>query len=218
MYVKPKKARERLGVTNATLRAWADKGYIQAIRVHEGGDRLYNVDEFMSRGSAEKTIEKKNYIYCRVSSSKQKEDLSRQIEYLKKIYPSYTVIKDIGSGINFKRKGLNNLLAKTMQGLVGTVVVAHRDRLCRIAWEHFSWLFQFHGVHLVVEDKQEYSPESELSDDLMSIVHVFSARHYGMRRNYTTRSGAENTFKHIEQERKNETHKTRQENPTTHID
>jgi predicted site-specific integrase-resolvase len=70
-------------------------------------------------------------------------------------------------------------------------VVAHKDRLCRIAWQHFVWLFKFYGVNLIVEDNQEYSPESEFNDDLMSIIHVFSSRHYGLRRKYTARKPKE---------------------------
>jgi len=94
-----------------------------------------------------------------------------------------------------------------MQNNVEQVVVAHRDRLCRIAWEHFKWLFEFHGVDLIVEDQQECSPESEFTDDLFSIIHVFSARHCSLRRNYTTQPVKEKEIERDEKKRNDELHK-----------
>ncbi|MGL5936439.1 MAG: IS607 family transposase, partial [Cetobacterium sp.] len=187
IYVKAKEAKRRLNVSDVTLREWATTGQIEFIRVSDGGNRLYNVDKFIETRSniPDTPPEKKSYIYCRVSSSSQKEDLGRQVTYLQERYPTHEVIKDIGSGINFKRKGLNKILVNAMQGDVKEVVVAHRDRICRIAFDHFDWLFKQYGVNLIVENKQEYSPESEFNEDLFSIIHVFSARHYGLRRKYT---------------------------------
>jgi predicted site-specific integrase-resolvase len=199
VYVKSKEARKRLGVTDATLRKWASEGKLKYIRVEDDGNRLYDIDSFIEE--REKEIQaKEKYIYCRVSSYSQKEDLERQIKFLEEKYPEHKVIQDIGSGINFKRKGLNKILVRTFEGLVSEVVVAHKDRLCRIAWDHFEWLFKFYGVDIIVEDKQEYSPESEFSDDLFSIIHVFSARHYGLRRKYTSRK-----VKEVEDEKIEET-------------
>lgn len=187
MYVKTKDAKKQLGITDATLRHWADSGKIKHTRV-PGGIRLYDVEEFLSRQvPVQDKPSKKQYIYCRVSSYKQREDLQRQIKYLQDKYPDHEVIQDIASGINFKRKGLNKILADSMSGIVQEVVVAHRDRMCRIAWEHFNWLFKYCGVNVIVEDTQEHSPESEFSDDLLSIIHVFSSRHYGIRRKYTSK-------------------------------
>jgi predicted site-specific integrase-resolvase len=191
IYVKAKEARKRLGVTDVTLREWATSGRINFIRVSETGSRLYDIETFIKDREKDSKEEKRSYLYCRVSSSAQKEDLERQVNFLKEKYPNHEVVKDIASGINFKRKGLNKILALSIKGLVKEVVVAHRDRLCRIAWEHFDWLFKQYGVNLIIEDKQEYSPEAEFSEDLFSIIHVFSARHYGLRRNYTTKKSTE---------------------------
>ena len=77
---------------------------------------------------------KQNYIYTRVSSKKQSDDLSRQIEFIKNKrseYSSYISISDIASGINFKRKGLSTILDASLQGTIGEIIIAHRDRLCR---------------------------------------------------------------------------------------
>jgi len=76
---------------------------------------------------------------------------------------------------------------EAIKGNVTEIVVAHKDRLCRIAWDHFEWLFLKFGVNIIVDDREEHSPESELADDLFSIIHVFSCRHYGCRRKYTIR-------------------------------
>ena len=183
-YVKSKIACKELGVSDATLRNWAKQGRIKFIRNGERSCRLYDIESIQPEMLTVATVEteKKKYIYCRVSSGKQKEDLQRQIKYLKTIYPDHYVVKDIASGINFERKALTKLLDESLRGMVSEIVVANRDRLCRIAWKHFEWLFQRLGVNLVVEDQQDLNPEEELKDDLMSIVHVFSCRHYGQRR------------------------------------
>jgi len=187
IYVKAKEAKKELNVTSATLRGWGNSGKINFIRAADGSNRLYDVEGFIKSRTGKEEPTKQCYSYCRVSSSSQKEDLERQVNYLKEKYPNHEVIKDIASGINFKRKGLNKILVNTMQGLVSEIVVAHRDRLCRIAYDHFEWLFNHYGTNIVIEDKQEYSPEVEFNEDLFSIIHVFSARHYGLRRKYTTK-------------------------------
>lgn len=193
MYVRANKAREKLGVADITLRRWADSGKIKYTRVGKG-NRLYNIQEFIERqekernGVREYDPDKKNFLYCRVSCNKQKQDLERQIAYLQEKYPDHEVVKDIASGINFKRKGFNKMLVEVMSGNVNEVVVTHRDRLCRIAWEHFAWLFNHHGTNLVVEDEQEFSPEGELKNDLLSIIHIFSSGHNGLRRKGNRRS------------------------------
>jgi len=119
-----------------------------------------------------------------VSSAKQKDDLERQIASLRESHPEHEVVKDIGSGINFKRKGLRSLLERSLEGGLDEVVVAHRDRLCRFAFDLIEWLFTKHGTKLVVLDQDVASPESEseFTEDLLSIVHVFSCRYNGLRR------------------------------------
>lgn len=188
-YVKAKFAREKFGVTNDTLRKWADTGMLRTIR-GPGGHRLYNL-ESLARENEQHTKEDsqsgRKIIYCRVSSYKQKDDLERQIAYLQEKYPKHEVVKDVASGINFKRKNLQKILDEAIKGDISEIVVAHRDRMCRIAWDHFEWLFTRLGVNIIVDDTEKYNPESELTDDLFSIIHVFSSRHYGQRRKYTTK-------------------------------
>ena len=174
-YVSRKKALQYFGVSPNTLKSWADTGKID-FRVSKGGKRYYNI------GDREQTSTGKKIIYARVSSSKQRDDLERQVNYLLEKYPGYEVIKDIGSGINFKRKGLLTILQEGKRGNIQEVVIASRDRLCRFAFELFEWIFGEYNIKLTIHFNEDQSPEQELSDDLMSIVQVFCCKRNGKRR------------------------------------
>ena len=126
---------------------------------------------------------KRNICYCRVSTSSQKEDLERQIEYFRCKYPDYEIIKDIGSGLNFKRKGFNTILDTAFKGDIGEVVVTHKDRLCRFGFELVLRIIESTNGKILVLDKEETSPEKELVNDILSIITVFSSRLYGFRSN-----------------------------------
>ena len=133
-------------------------------------------------GESQNHKEKKNFIYARVSSPKQSEDLERQISDLQTSYPGFQVLSDTGSGINFKRKGFKRLLQEIMYGNVGKVVVSYRDRLCRIAFDLLEFICDQHQTELLVHNKdKDGSDEKELLEDLMAITHVFSSRLYGKR-------------------------------------
>jgi predicted site-specific integrase-resolvase len=97
-------------------------------------------------------------------------------------YPNFTIIKDFGSGLNFKRKGLLKLLQGAIEGDFQTIVVSHRDRLTRFGFDIFQWLFDYYRVKLVVLDPNIGSKEQELCKDLLSVIHVFSCRANGARR------------------------------------
>ena len=176
-----------LGVHPNTLRRWEADGIIECIRI-DGGYRLFNISKFKrdqkkkNHNESQDNKEKKDFIYARVSSSKQPEDLNRQIRDLETSYPGFQVLSDTGSGINFKRKGLKRLLQEIMRGNVRTVVVSYRDRLCRIAFELLEFVCDQHQTELLVHNKdKEGSDEKELLEDLMAITHVFSSRLYGKR-------------------------------------
>jgi putative resolvase len=159
-----------------------------------GGKRLYNIeqtrrmfdgviDNNTNSTNDNETQEKKCYCYCRVSSSKQEEDLKRQVEDCKQDYPGYEIIQDIGSGLNYKRKGLQTLLERVNQGMVQKVVVRHRDRLCRFGFELLEFIFQQKGVQLLVHSKGNDMEDDtqELADDLIAITNFFVARANGKR-------------------------------------
>ncbi len=175
-YISARKASELLDYTPDHLRKLANEGKIEYIRTG-GGHRRYDVEGYIkSKSQSIATV-----CYCRVSSTKQRDDLERQVEYMRRIYPSAEVIRDIGSGINFKRKGLRTLLERLMQGDKLQVVIAHRDRLARFGIELIQYLIEQNGGELVVLDQTEHSPQEELTQDLLAILHVFSSRMHGLR-------------------------------------
>ena len=141
----------------------------------------------MDGENACKEQEKKaRIIYARVSSSHQKKagDLQRQIDDLKQTYPGYEVISDVGSGLNYKRRGFKTILERVNKGLVEEVVVRHKDRLCRYGLELVEWILEKAGTRLVVlSQSAEQTPDAtrELADDLLAITTVFVARHNGQR-------------------------------------
>jgi len=96
-------------------------------------------------------------------------------------FPEAEVIKDIGSGINFKRKGLKTILESAINGDKLKIVVAHKDRLCRFGFDLIEWLIQRNAGEIMVLSKSELSPESELTQDLLTILHVFSHRTHRLR-------------------------------------
>ena len=182
-FVQYREAKQLLGVDVQTLRKWADKGIIPSIRTPTN-QRLYGVEEYLKNQSKKiKTIEKRKICYCRVSSTKQKDDLERQIAYMSQKFPDHEIISDIGSGINFKRKGLRSIIEMVWQGKVQQVVVAYRDRLCRFAFELFEWMFQTNRTQLLVlNESLESSGNSELAEDLIAIVNIFNCRVNGKRK------------------------------------
>ncbi|RKZ61746.1 MAG: IS607 family transposase [Candidatus Parabeggiatoa sp. nov. 2] len=111
--------------------------------------------------------------YCRVSSPKQRDDLARQVEFMRARYPEAEIVKNIVRYLNYKRKGLKSLLGRAMRGDKLEVVVAHKDRLARFGFELIEWVIQQNAGKIVVLKQTNLSPEQELTNDLLSILHVF---------------------------------------------
>jgi putative resolvase len=143
-YVKLREAVKITGLHPNTLRKYSDEGKIESIKTPYG-QRLFNCESFFNKVSVGKVV-----LYCRVSSSKQRKDLDSQIASLVSLYPDAEVIKDIGSGLNYKRKGLKALLERASEGNKFTVVVAHKDRLARFGVELIEYFLTLHGCRLVV--------------------------------------------------------------------
>jgi predicted site-specific integrase-resolvase len=179
-FLTSRAAAASLGVHPNTLRNWDAANTIQTIRT-VAGQRLYNVDSYLNV-HGDGSDAGVNICYCRVSSRRQQSDLKRQIEYLQSAYPDHRIISDIGSGINFKRKGIHTLLDLAMRGALKQLVVAHKDRLCRFGFDIFDYIIRKGGGEIVVLNNNSVSPSRELVDDLLSIVHVFSCRIYGLRK------------------------------------
>lgn len=188
-FLPTRKACAILGVAPDYLRKLDDLKKIQTIRTI-GNKRLYNIKKYIEENVSftDLTIkEKKTFCYCRVSTPKQKNDLDRQVEYMNHKYPNIEIIKDIGSGINFKRKGLLKILDFAHRELLKEVIVAYKDRLCRFGFELFEHLLkeQSNAVITVIND-EPISKEEEVVQDILQILTVFSARVNGLR-TYSTK-------------------------------
>ncbi len=183
-YISQKEAAELCRVTTRTLFNWYKQDKVRCIRSSTGIKRyhkqdLYNIIGFNTH--TEKT--QKKYCYCRVSSRHEVDDLGRQIQFFESQYPDHIIIKDCGSGINWKRKGLKTILEQSMQGNVQEIVVAHRDRLCRFAFELIEFILEKNHTKLIVLDEiHSQSKNEELADDIMSIIQVYACRRNGRRR------------------------------------
>ena len=183
-YLRPEEASKLLKVTVRTLQLWEGAGKITCVRT-KGNHRRFLRDDIIAILPSEKhpPPKQKNICYCRVSTPSQKEDLERQVEYFTCKYPNHEIIKDIGSGINFKREGFNSILDSAIKGNIGEIVVTHKDRLCRFGFELIRRIIEGHPNYgkILVLNQEETSPEKELVNDLLSIITVFSSRLYGLR-------------------------------------
>lgn len=183
-----KEACSVLNVSAETLRRWAKDGKIKHSKT-PGGQRRYDLRDYLGTETATATATatakttRKRIIYARVSSPSQKNDLERQVEHLQEQYPEYQVITDVGSGLNFKRKGLKTLVEYLVRGEIQEIVVTHRDRLARFGFELFELILSQTNPdgEIVVLDDRTTSPEEELANDLITIITVFSSRLYGLR-------------------------------------
>lgn len=174
-YLPTRKAAKMLGIHPNTLRRWADSGKISTFRT-DSGHRRYDVESYLNTCNDVKTV-----CYCRVSSYKQKDDLERQVSFMQTNYPDAEIVKDVGSGINYKRKGMRTILERSMRGEKLRVISAYRDRLARFGYDLLKWIIEHSGGELVVLNERSLSPEQELTSDLITILHVFSCRIHGLR-------------------------------------
>lgn len=198
IYVTATHIREKHDISTATLVRWANANKVRVIRGPglQGGRRLYHEQDVaaMLGNTGEETIQKKTILYARVSSHHQSEDLERQLEDLKQSYreryedgDDAEIIKDIGSGLNWKRSGLMSLLDRIHdKGDIGQIVVTYRDRLARIGVELLEWFFKKHSIEFLVLYKTDDDPNcpnniNELRDDLLAITTFFVAKNNGLR-------------------------------------
>ena len=188
-FLTTREATKLLHISGVTLRQWARAGKIDFIRAEGlGTHRRYNVRKFIGISGVPPVSEiplegKQKIIYARVSTRKQSENLHRQVIMLRERFPSHELITDIGSGINFKRKGLGRILDIAIKRNLEEVVVAYKDRLCRIGFELLEQLFtKLSNAKIVVLNQNNCSPDEELAEDILTIVTVFSATINGRKR------------------------------------
>jgi len=177
-----------VGKTPQTLRNWDKKGLLIPHHTGANGYRYYSHDQLKQVLNIKEDKKSKVIIgYCRVSSYKQKDDLQRQVEnmklYLDKQNKNYEIIEDIGSGINYTKKGLRTLLRKIVNDEVEKVVVLYKDRLLRFGFELVEYIANLYGCEIEVIDSTEKTEQQELVEDLVQIITVFSCKLQGKRAN-----------------------------------
>ena len=148
-FVAGKKIRSLFEVSSTTLHRWDEQNKIRTIRTPMGQRRYCLEDIQTIINGYDSSYDKRKICYCRVSSSKQMDDLERQKSFFRSKFPDHDLVADVGSGINWKRKGLKTILEQTMQGKISEIVVAHRDRLCRFAFELLESIFKINGVQVI---------------------------------------------------------------------
>lgn len=139
------------------------------------------------KGINENKEDKQNVIYTRVSTNNQADDLRNQVEFLLNYTASRgmiidEIIKDIGSVLNYNRKHWNKLISDCMENKIDTIIVSHKDRFIRFGFEWFERFLGKFGVKIIVVNNELLSPQEELVQDIISILHVFSCRIYGLRK------------------------------------
>ncbi|MDV2998802.1 MAG: hypothetical protein N5P05_001180 [Chroococcopsis gigantea SAG 12.99] len=176
-----------IGVSGSTLRRWEDEGKLIADRTL-GNQRIYNEDHLnialrLKTGKSPSKV----IVYCRVSSNNQKQDLMSQIEAMERFCLAQGVaitdsIQEIGGGLNFKRPKFLQIVQWAIAGEVKVIYVAHKDRLCRFGFELVEQIVEWNGGKIIVANAETLSPTDELTQDLLSIIHCFSSRLYGLRK------------------------------------
>lgn len=177
---------KELGVTPEHVRTMHRTGEVIPARISEKGTRYYSEEQLRElKNSRTPQREEKVVAYCRVSTKSQKDELEKQVENVKSyMYAkgySFEVITDIGSGINYKNKGLQELISLINSNQVTKVVILHKYRLVGFGFELIQLLCDLHGVEIEIIDNSEQSNEEELTDDLIEIITVFANRLYGSR-------------------------------------
>ncbi len=185
-YYSIRKFADLLGVSSQTLRNWDRTGKLHPHHVSDSGYRYYS-EEQIDQVRHVPTPDRITVGYCRVSSSKQKDDLERQVEnvktYLLAKGEPFKIITDIGSGINYNKKGLQKLLLEITQNKVNKVVILYKDRLLRFGFELVAYIASLYNCEIEIIDNTEKTEQQELIEDLVQIITVFGCKLQGKRAN-----------------------------------
>ena len=195
-YKSKKEVLKILGISPTTLLTLAEKNKIEFIKTL-GGHRKYNIKKYLNDNKIKTDMDVKNekeeekilkdkisLCYVRVSTAGQKDDLVRQKEYMKEKYPNHLIIEDIGSGINFNRKGFRKIIKLGIEGKIKELVVAYKDRLTRFGYSLIEDLIkEYSNGSIVIEtNKEEKDKENEIVEDVLNILNVYTAKINGMRK------------------------------------
>jgi predicted site-specific integrase-resolvase len=182
-FIKIGEAARLLGVSVQTLRRWEESGYLVPSRKSKGKTRYYDFDRLLGKEKIEPDL---TVAYARVSSHDQKDDLKRQAEVLSAYCMrqgwNFQIIQDLGSGMNYQKKGLKTLIRLILEKKICRLVLTHKDRLLRFGAELIFALCEAKQIEILLINKgDEISFEEELAQDVLEIITVFSARLYGSR-------------------------------------
>jgi putative resolvase len=180
-----KQAAECLGVSESTLRRWEKEGRLLPDKRTQGNQRRYTLESLGLKNSIV-NLERETIAYARVSSHDQKSDLERQKEmlalYCVKQGWTFTLVSDLGSGMNYYKKGLKRLLDDIINDRVERLVITHKDRLLRFGAELIFSICEIKKVQVVILNQGDDTTfEEDLTKDVLEIITVFSARLYGSR-------------------------------------
>ncbi len=182
----PQEFGKLIGRTTNTLQKWDREGKLKAHRSPTSNRRYYTHDQYLEYRGLKAAEKGQAIVYARVSGVGQKPDLLNQIKALETYCQQQSItvdewIQDIGSGLNYKRKGFNHLMEMVELGQIRRIIIAHRDRLVRFGYGYFEAFCERHHTQLLVVNGDSLSPEQELVQDLITIITVFGARLHGLR-------------------------------------
>ena len=176
---------KRIGRAPSTVRRWEREGILTAKRL-PSGQRYFDESDVraMLGGAPERRL---SVVYCRVSSAGQREDLQSQVAAMEQYCRAAAIavdewIQEVGGGMNFRRKRFLSMLERIQRGEIERVLIAHKDRLVRFGFDLLDHLSREYGCEIIVVNQESLSPEQEMVEDLLAIVHTFSCRLYGMRK------------------------------------
>lgn len=179
---------ERVGRSASTVRRWEREGLLTPNRT-QSGQRYFTEEDVRSvlNLAAGQQQNRSTVIYCRVSSSGQVDELESQVAAMDQFCVANGVtvderIREVGGGMNLHRSKFLNLMDRIEDGQVGHVVVAHKDRLARFGFDYLNHVAERNGCRITVAGAETLSPQQELVEDLLAIVHTFSCRLDGLRR------------------------------------
>ena len=184
---KPKDFAELLGVSVKTLQRWDRDGILKANRTPTDR-RYYTYDQYLQfKGIQTENDIRDTVIYARVSTRNQKDDLQNQVEFLKQFCNAKGIIvnqcvEDFGSGLNYNRKKWNKLLDEVMANKIKTIVISNKDRFIRFGYDWFEKFCEKFNTKIIIVNNETLSSNEELVQDIISILHVFSCRLYGLRK------------------------------------